>query len=193
MFVTAPFIRFFSNRAFSLEKELKSYGKRPQTPLLWDFSVCLYYTIRAFLRVRSNQRGRGRGGSFGCVRSLGHKHDHFHILPRLSTGTGKSGWRYRVGSQLFVEEKGGVIHKQRTTFPDNGQTMVRTPFGGKRKSRKRLYRAISEIRSVVRVTGLENLGAFFLTFYNLVKIAQQSRISRSFDKRFFVSFGNFSY
>ena len=58
VFVTAPFIRLFSNRVFSLEKELKSYGKRSQTPLLWDFSVCLYYTIRALFRFGAYQRGR---------------------------------------------------------------------------------------------------------------------------------------
>ena len=105
MFVTAPFIRLFSNRVFSLEKELKSYGKRPQSPLIWDFSVCLYYTIRAFLRQRSYKRGRGRGGGLGSIRSLGHKHNDLNLLSCVPTGASQSVGRYRLGSRLFGKEK----------------------------------------------------------------------------------------
>ena len=68
---------------------MKSNGKRPQTPLLWDFSVCLYYTIRALTRELTGKRGHQHSGDSPPPRSQQRSDDMEYIQPPLPARGGE--------------------------------------------------------------------------------------------------------
>ncbi len=169
---------------------MKYNGKRPQTPLLWDFSVCLYYTIRAFTRQLTRERGNKHSGDRTAAGSQQRPDDLEHVQSPLPPrgGTRLANLKPNNPKIIFLAFFRGFLGeiKNRAALQCGSMTLWRrrrdsNPCGvaPKRFSRPPRYDHFDTspyIRAVSK-TAVKRVLIYYITFYDKCQALRKKNLA----------------